>query len=315
MNEPPDPTSTPLPSKREPLAYVNGRYLPFSQATLPLYDAGLVQGACVTEFIRTFRLKPYLLREHLERFQASCRLAEIALRLDMPELKAIAEELVVHNGQLLDPGEELALIALGTPGAVEFYAGDTQMSNEPTLVLHTAPLRLGRFAPYFESGVHLMTPGVRAIPNSCVDPHIKHRSRLHWRLAQQEVSRRQPGSIALLLDQEGFVTETAAANLCIVEGNSVLSPPLDSVLNGISLNVVRGLCDELGLAFSERRFTLAECERAQEAFLTNTSFCLAGVRQINESRLLWPGPVSKRILSVWSEKVGVDISGQILGRM
>ena len=91
-----------------------------------------------------------------------------------------------------------------------------------------------------------MTPKVRAIPSSCLDPRIKHRSRLHWRLAQQEVSRRQPGSIALLLDQEGFVTETAAANLCVVEGNSVLSPPLDSVLNGISLNVVRGF-RELGL--------------------------------------------------------------------
>ncbi len=315
MNKPPDSTSNPLLSKSEPIAYVNGEFLSFSQAKLPIYDAGLVQGACVTDFIRTFRRKTYLLQDHLERFVANCRLARIPLRPGLAKLKAIGKELVASNGQLLEPGEELTLVALATPGAVPFYAGGLVPSDEPTLILHTTPLQLGRYAPFFQNGVELRTPKIRAVPGSCIDPRIKHRSRLHWRLAQNEVSRDHPGSVAILLDQEGFLTETAAANFCVVQDNCVISPPLDSVLNGISLDVVRGLCLRLGISFSERRLTPAHCKKAQEAFLTNTSFCLTGVKQINEMKLPWPGPVTKRLLAAWSKKVGVDISGQILARM
>ena len=91
-----------------------------------------------------------------------------------------------------------------------------------------------------------------------------------------------------------------------------MSPPPDSVLNGVSLGVVRQICAEMGVAFKECPITLLDCAAAQEAFLTNTSFCLAGVRRINSVDLAWPGPLSERILNAWSEKVGVDIRQQFL---
>ena len=166
--------------------------------------------------------------------------------------------------------------------------------------------------------IELVTPeSPRAVPKSCIDPRIKHRSRLHWRLAQNEVNRsRHTGAAAAPARYEqGFVTETAAANFLLVRADTVLSPPLDSVLNGISLGIVRKLCNELGIAFGERPLTLDDCVAAQEAFLTNTSFCLAGVRRINATELTWPGPLFERILSTWSEKVGVDIRAQFLRRL
>jgi branched-chain amino acid aminotransferase len=311
MNSPPDAPDERLPIG-EPVAFLNGQLVPFSQAKLPLYDAGLVQGACVTDFVRTFRLQLYRLRDHLERFSSSCRLAEIPLMCSLDALAKIAVELVARNSLLLEPGQELALILIATPGAVPFYSGDLLATLEPTLAMHTAPLDTRRMASFFESGVHLVTPKVRAVPKTCIDPRIKHRSRLHWRLAQNEVNRSDPGALALLLDEQGLVTETAAANFLLVHDDTVTSPPLDSVLNGISLEVVRQLCRDLGVAFLERPLTLLDCAEAQEAFLTNTSFCLAGVRRINGTDLAWPGPLFERILSAWSEKVGVDIRDQFL---
>ncbi len=311
MTLPPDAPGTALQAQ-EPAAFLNGNFLPFSEAKLPLYDAGLVFGATVTDFVRTFRQNLYRLQDHLERFRTSCELAEIPLNASVEALTQIAEELIARNARLLSPGQELALILIATPGAVPFYAGNHNPATEPTLAMHTAPLNLRGMASFFQSGVHLVTPEVRAIPISCIDPRIKHRSRLHWRLAQEAVSRTYPGALALLLDHEGFITETAAANLLIVHGDRVLSPPLDSVLNGISLRVVRELCAELGIPFLEQPLTINDCIGAQEAFLTNTSFCIAGVRRINAIDLTWPGPLFERILSAWSEKVGVDIRAQFV---
>jgi len=154
-------------------------------------------------------------------------------------------------------------------------------------------------------------PGVRHVPANCVDPRIKQRSRLHWWLAEQEVHQTDPGASALLLDSDGQVTETAAANFLMVRGGAVISPPRASVLGGISLLTVQELCDDMGLAFQEERLTPADCRNADEAMLCSTSYCLAPVSRIGDSSLPCPGPVFERLLAAWSHRVGVDIRQQI----
>ena len=123
-------------------------------------------------------------------------------------------------------------------------------------------------------------PSVRHVPADCVDPRIKQRSRISGWIADQEARRIEAGASALLLDADGFVTETAAANFLIVRGGAVLSPPRDAVLNGVSLQVVEELCGELGIPFAERRLTVEDCRTADEAMLAGTSYCLAGVRRV-----------------------------------
>jgi branched-subunit amino acid aminotransferase/4-amino-4-deoxychorismate lyase len=133
-----------------------------------------------------------------------------------------------------------------------------------------------------------------------------------WWIAEQEAKEMEPGASALLLDTDGFVTETAAANFLIVRGGTVISPPRSSVLDGVSLRVVEELCAGLAIAFTERPLVLAECQAADEALLTGTAFCVAGVRRLNGVELPWPGPIWHRLLTAWSERVGMDIHAQIL---
>src|SRR5205807_1951377 len=144
-----------------------------------------------------------------------------------------------------------------------------------TLVLHTFPLPFENYADLFREGARLFVPSGRQIPAHCIDPHIKHRSRLHWWLASQE---KPKDARPLLLDQNGHVTETAIANFLVVRGGTVLSPPRSMVLDGISLRVTEGLCRELGIPFAEVSLLVEDCLAADEAFLTGTAFCLAGVR-------------------------------------
>jgi branched-subunit amino acid aminotransferase/4-amino-4-deoxychorismate lyase len=227
------------------------------------------------------------------------------------ELTRIAEDLVAHNAALLGAGEELALVMFATPGPIGYFAGQLR-DNTPTLGMHTAPLPFSRYARFFREGAHIVVSKVRQIPAQAVDPRVKHRSRLHWWQAEREAQQRERGAVALLLDHEEHVTETALASLLVIRGGAVLSPPRTAVLNGISLQTVEELCGELGIPFAEQPLTLADCVSADETALCGTAFCLAGVSKLDSMPLPFPGPITERLLAAWSRRVGLDIRAQFL---
>jgi branched-chain amino acid aminotransferase len=298
----------------EPLACLNGRFLPQSDLHVAYFDAGFILGATGADLLRTFRQRLFRLDDHLARFRRSCNAARIPQSATDAELAEIAERLVTHNAGLLAPDQELALVVYATPGPISYYAGlpGGPGDGPPTLALHTFPLPLSRYARFFRDGAHIVVPTTRHVPLECVDPRIKQRSRLTWWIAECEAHDVEPGSSALLLDANDYVTETAGANFLIVKNDAVLTPPRSSVLGGISLLVVEELCRELGIAFEERPLTVADCLAADEAMLASTPYCLAGVRRINGQRIPWPGPVLRTLLTAWSAKVAVDIPGQVL---
>lgn len=309
-----------MSSPSAPLAYLNGKLLPADEARLPLTDAGFVFGATVSDLVRTFDRRLFRLGDHLARFMDSCRLVHIDLgvapflRDPVGELTAAAEELAAKNGALLPAGQELLLVMFATPGTLAHYLGQPGGLGlaTPTVGLHTYPLPVSRYARFFRDGAQLVIPLTRHVPRRTIDPRIKHRSRLHWWLAEQEAQQTTPGAVALLLEAAGRVTETALANFLIVRQGTVLSPPRTSILRGISLQVVEELCFELRIPFREQPLSVADCLTADEAMLCGTAFCLAGVRSIDGQTLPWPGPVFERLLAAWSRQAGQDIRAPFL---
>ncbi len=109
------------------------------------------------------------------------------------------------------------------------------------------------------------------------------------------------------------MTETSSGNFLMVADGVLVSPPLEYTLPGISRATVLELAAELGISFEARNIPLAAALRAEEAFLSSTSYCLMPVTKINETILGAgrPGPVYRRLLTAWSQRVGVDIERQI----
>jgi branched-chain amino acid aminotransferase len=301
---------SPLPNA---LTFLNGQLLPYEQAHVALHDAGFVMGATVTDLCRTVRHRLYRWDDHFARFRNSCRTAQIHPLISAGELTRTAHELVAHNAALLKPHEDLALVVFATPGPIGYYAGSDAGAGDapPTFGMHTFPLPFRRYQRLFREGAHLVTPATRQIPARCIDPRIKQRSRLHWWLADREIHAQHPGAMALLLDDHDHLTETAAANVLLVQVGTVLSPPRDTILGGVSLLVVEELCHELGVRFLERPLTFGEAQTADEMMLASTPYCLAGVSRFNGVPLPWPGAVFQRLLAAWSDKIGLDIRGQI----
>src|SRR5947207_4448398 len=168
---------------QDPLAYLNGHFLPATAATLPFHDAGFVLGATVTDLCRTVRHSLYCWDDHLARFRDSCRAAHLSPPTDNV-ITGTAQELVAHNAALLNPEEDLALVLFITPGIIGYYAGLDGAAGDapPTFGLHTFPLPFRRYRRLFSEGAHLVTAQTRQVPASSVDPRIKQRSRRHWRL-------------------------------------------------------------------------------------------------------------------------------------
>lgn len=298
-----------------PLALLDGHLIPQAQAQLPLHDAGFVLGATVTDLCRTFGHRLYRWEDHLARFRVSCSLTYIDVPLTDDAIGARARQLVEHNVRLIPPSDDLALVLFATPGPIGYYLGEPGGLGEgrATFGMHTFPLPFARYRPLFERGAWLAVPAVRHVNASAVDRQIKQRSRLHWWLAENEVRQSHPGAQALLLDDEDHVTETASSNFLIVKDGVIVTPPAPSVLPGVSLKVLKELSAELDIRWEERQLTLEDCHAADEALLTCTSYCLAGVSRLHDQAMAWPGPVYQRLLARWSQAVGVDVAGQIRG--
>lgn len=300
-----------------PIAYLSGRLMPASEVKLSIYDLGIVLGATVTDLLRTFRHQPYRLDDHVRRFYESCRYARLNPGIEPEETELITRQIIAYNAQELGPSEDLAVVYFITPGESPIYAGSAggSVRLEPTFCIHSFPLPFQLWRHFFIEGVHLVIPSTRHVPPQCVDPKVKNRSRMHWWLADQEARLADPRAIPLLLDLEGNLTETSGSNVLIVKNGVVLSPTPRNILLGVSRDRIRRICDSQGIPFVERDLQVHDAINADEAFLATTPYCMAPVTRVNGLEIGGgkAGPVFERILAQWSEEVGVDIRGQVVG--
>jgi branched-chain amino acid aminotransferase len=303
----------------EPLVYIRGKLTPASQASVSIYDFGIVLGATLTDLARTFNQRSYRLEDHIRRFYDSCKYARITPPISAEETTEITEQLVRHNAEVAGPDAELAIVYFITPGENFVYAGSAAAGGKkltPTYCIHTFPMPFHLFRRFFETGLHLVTPSTRHVPPVCVDPKIKNRSRLHWWLAEQEAHLVDEGAMPLLLDLQGNLTETSGSNFLLVRDGTVYSPVPRNILLGISRKVVIELCAKLRIPFVERDLQVHDAMTADEAFVTTTPYCMAPVTKFNGSPVgdgSVGGPVYKRLLDAWSNEVGVDIRAQVMG--
>ncbi|MCX6901364.1 MAG: aminotransferase class IV [Verrucomicrobia bacterium] len=299
----------------EPLAYLNGQFIPNNQCVLPIYDAGIVLGAAVTDLLRTFRGRSFAAKEHVRRFFESARYAYIDLSMSEAEMLAIVERIITHNVEAW-PGREVALVFYATAGQFPVYAGAAGMAGEmrATVCLHCFPLPLQLWKHAIAEGVHVVTPAQRHIHPATLNSKIKHRNRLHMWIGDQQAKLADPKAIGLYLDHDGNITETGGSNFLILKDGTILSPRRNNILWGVTLETVRRLCGPLGLQFADRDLLIHDVVNADEAWLCTTPYFLAPVVKINGISVAsgQPGATWRRLMDAFSAEVGVDVAQQIL---
>lgn len=295
----------------EPIFYMGGEWKPASQATVHIFDSGLMYGDTITETIRTFHRSPHEVDKHVARLYQSLRLARIELppEADVP---ALIEEIVWRNRDVFPPDDELLIKVDVTRGIFGYYREPDVSYPDYNILLHVLRLPFWKFAAQYERGMSVVYPVVRQMSPQTLDPRIKHRSRFYQSLAEREAADIEPGAAALLLDLEGRVAEGTGWNVFVVKDSRLFTPSTESCLAGVSRAIVLELCEALGLEVSECSLWPYDLATADEVFATATSYCMLPItrvqcRAVGDGRC---GLLTSRLLAAWSERVGSDIIEQ-----
>jgi len=296
--------------------FLNGTYVSEKEANISIFDSALMFGDMVFEMTRSFNKKQFMLREHLERLYRGLKILHIPIQYSIDDLEKKCMQTIEINEPVFEPHDEHRLMINVSRGPLNIYSSIFDNKIEPTVVIADFPLKwtVASMGKLFEEGINAVIPSQRAIPARFQDPKIKNRSRLFYQMANIEVSQMSgKNNWALLLDDDGFITEGTGDNFFIVKNGVIITPEGRNVLRGISRDYIFKIAEELKIECIERNIEPYDVYDADEAFMTGTPFCLLPTVSLQGITIGCGkmGQITSSLLDKWSENVGLDIRRQI----
>ena len=242
------------------IVYLNGSFVPFEEARIPIMDRGFLFADGIYEVSAVLNGLLVDHEAHLARLDRSLAEIRIANPYSAAEWTRLQEELVRRNGL----AEGLVYMQVTRGVAERDFAFPKEA--EPTVMMFTQVKSITR-SPAAETGVAVVTvPDLRWKRRD-----IKSVALLAQVLAKQAAA--EAGVYEAWMVEDGYVTEGSSSTAFIVttEGRIVTRPLSHAILPGITRLAVMQLAQENGLALEERPFTVEEALAASEAFLTSAS--------------------------------------------
>jgi len=296
--------------------YPGGQFVSDSEARISVWDLGFTWGYNVYDVSRTFKGKPWQLKEHILRLYRGCKACRFDPGMTPEDLERVAIEVCSRNENLLrkDKGEDYRIWIEITPGEYGFLHGRPLPApkgrGKPTVIVKNILIDPKLQALRHKIGLHLVTPSVRQAPPFVRDPKIKTYGRLNHILALHEARLVDPESWPLMLDAYGNLAETHIANVFLVYDGILMTPTTRNILEGISRSNVIYLARQLNIPVVEGDLQPFHLCNAEEAFVTSVSTCIMPVSRYNGIPIgkELPGPITKRLVEAWSKWVDYDIT-------
>jgi branched-chain amino acid aminotransferase len=283
--------------------WMDGKFVDWDAANVHILTHTLHYGLGVFEGIRCYlcadgRSAIFRLPEHVERLFNGAH----AVLLDIPFtreeiLGAILETLRV-NGQKAGYIRPLVFIGDGAMGL-------HPQNNPVRVAVVTWP-----WGAYL--GDEGLAKGIRAKVSSYIRHHVNIMmtktktcgNYVNSILAKLEVTK-DGYDEAIMLDTEGYICEASGENIFIVRHGRLKTPPLTSILPGITRESVMHIARDLGLVVEEQRFSRDELYMADEAFFTGTAAEITPIREVDRRTIGKgePGPVTKKLQEIFFQVV------------
>jgi branched-chain amino acid aminotransferase len=302
-------------ANQETVVFLNGQLIPESQASISIRDRGYLHGDAVFDATRTFNGTPFKLAEHVQRLYNSLRYVRIDPGMDPSEIEHWSREVVRHNYPLLPGGQDMWVMQRISRGEDSTEPG---VERRATVLIETHAIPFARRAALYRDGIRAITPSVPRIPPRFLSPRAKTHNYLNLIMGDLEAQGTDPGSWAVLLDENGNFTEGMGSNIFLVKDGMVNTPRGQFVLEGISRGIAMDLATSLNFPVAERDLDLYDAYTADEAFFTSTSLCICPVASINGAAIgdgKVPGPITQRLMSAYSDLAGMDFVEQYLSQL
>ena len=264
----------------KPIIFVNGKYVPKSEATVSVYDHGLLYGDGIFEGIRVYRGKIFMCGQHMERLWSSADGIRLEIPMSKAEMVEMMRECIRLNG-LTD-----AYIRLVVSRGAGTLGLDPRKCPLPGVICIADQIAL--YPPeLYQNGMRVVVAQRPRIPVEALDPRVKSLNYLNNILAKCEAIDAGCDE-AIMLSTDGFVTECTGDNLFVVKGGKMFTPPPvtgdSGLLEGVTRRFVMDtLSKDCGVSVVEKPMRLEEVLTADEVFLTGTAAEIIAVTQIDHT--------------------------------
>jgi len=272
------------------LIFMNDSLVPEHEATVSVFDHGLLYGDGVFEGLRSYAGKVFRLEAHIDRLYASGR----AICLEIPISKEAMAKAVIDTLAANDLADGYVRLIV-TRGAGGLGLDPNKTSNPQVIVIADTISLYPR--EYYEQGLRIVTAATQRTQSAALSPRIKSLNYLNNIMAKLEGL--QAGCVeALMLNHKGEVAECTGDNVFVVRGGRLLTPPPDAgILEGITRGAVMELALAAGIDCREQTLVRHDLYTADECFLTGTAAEVIPVveidgRTIGSGR---PGPITRQL--------------------
>jgi branched-chain amino acid aminotransferase len=279
------------------LVYSAGHFRPAAEASVSVFDHGLLYGDGVFEGIRAYNGRIFKLEQHIDRLFDSAK----AIRLDIPVSREAVADLVLEACRRNDIADGYIRLVV-TRGAGDLSVDPRSCQRPEIVVIVKRALTL--YANKRATGVTMVTSSFRRNPPDASSPSIKSLNYLNNVLARIEANDRGADE-ALLLDHSGYVTEATVDNVFIVTARGLIAPPTATNLKGITRETILELARGLAFNVEERPFTVFDVWTSREAFICGTAAEVVPIGTV-DGRTIGSGtvgPITQQIIDAYAQHV------------
>ena len=265
--------------------YVDGKFVPDSEACYPINDLGLLRGFGCFDFMRTYNGKVIFIKDHIQRLYRSAQQIGIELPFSETELIHLVEETLRRN-----PPVESNVRILVTGGASPDFITP---QGRPRMAIMVAPLSQYPSTWYVDGAKIITVACTRAIPGAKTIDYI--------RAIMVLTEARQKGAIeAVYIDAGGWVREGTTSNIfAFIDGK--LTTPGAGILNGITRQKVLELA-EGSFPVDIRDIHRSELVSADEVFITSSNRLIVPIHRVDDDLIGAgkPGDRTKAVMQAFT---------------
>lgn len=255
--------------------WIDGSIVDGSEARISVFDHGLLYGDGVFEGIRVRAGRVFRLDQHLARLAYGAKAIALTLPYSLAEIRAIVTDTVAALGE---PESYVRLVITRGEGPL-----GVDPLTCPQAKLFCIAAKIALFGDEQRAqGLNMITSSWRRPSPDMLDPCVKSLNYLNPVMAKLE-ARQRGADEALLLNNRSVIAEAAVANIFLVHGSRLSTPPTsDGCLDGINRRAVLELAPGLGLQPCERSLTRADVFSADEMFMTGSGAGVIAVRSLDQ---------------------------------
>jgi branched-chain amino acid aminotransferase len=271
--------------------YINGKFYEKADAKISVFDHGLLYGDGVFEGIRSYRRLAFKLKEHIDRLFESAH----AIMLDIPLNKEQLIKAVTQTLKANDLSDGYVRLVV-TRGEGDLGLDPRKCRGRANIIIIADKIKLYPESLY-KNGMEIITVATTRNSHEALNPQMKCLNYLNNIMAKIEAV--QAGyEEALMLNDQGYVSECTGDNIFIVSKGELYTPPeIMGVLRGVTRDTVLEMARGAKILTHEHVFTRHELYIADECFLTGTAAEIIPVVKV-DSRTIGTGKPGKMTLSL-----------------